>query len=87
MLKKPIDHLVLGCTHYPFLNKPLKSILPKNVTIVDCGEAVAKQTKRLLESREILNTVGGRTNYYSTAFPNKKLWKMFGVIEVNQTAI
>jgi glutamate racemase len=87
MLNHPIDHLVLGCTHYPFLRKTLKKILPKNVTIVDCGEAVAKQTKRLLEKHELQNEGDGKTAYFTTATPNKNLWVLFGVDAVEHMAI
>ena len=87
MLKHPIDHLVLGCTHYPFLSKILKKILPKHVTIVDCGEAVAKQTKRLLEEHHMANAGESNTTYFSTATPNKNLWKLFGVDTVHHMKI
>ena len=87
MLEKPIDHLVLGCTHYPFLTQTLKKILPKNVTIVDCSTAVAKQTNRLLEVHNLHNTKGGKTIYYSTATPKIDVWNSFGVSEVNQVEI
>ena len=87
MLNHSIDHLVLGCTHYPFLRKTLKKILPKNVTIVDCGEAVAKQTKRLLEKHVFQNTNGGKTAYFTTGIPNKSLWALFGVDAVNHMDI
>jgi len=49
MMKEGIDYLVLGCTHYPYLIPVLKEILPENVKIIDSGEAVAKQTKAVLE--------------------------------------
>lgn len=87
MLNHPIDHLVLGCTHYPFLRKTLKKILPKNVTIVDCGEAVAKQTKRLMEKHELQNEGDGKTAYFTTAIPNKNLWALFGIDAVEHMAI
>lgn len=50
MLDQGIDHLVLGCTHYPFLIPVLREILPAGVTIVDCGQAIARQTRNILES-------------------------------------
>lgn len=49
MLTENIDHLVLGCTHYPFFTPLLKEILPKNVIIVNPAPAVAQQTVRVLE--------------------------------------
>ncbi|MDA9202345.1 glutamate racemase [Flavobacteriaceae bacterium] len=87
MLEKPIDHLVLGCTHYPFLTQTLKKILPENVTIVDCSAAVAKQTHRLLDLHNLHNTKGGMTRYYSTATPEIDVWKSFGVEQINQVEI
>ena len=44
----PIDHLVLGCTHFPFLAKTLQHILGEDVILVDPAPAVARQTQRVL---------------------------------------
>lgn len=54
-LKKEIDCLVLGCSHYPYLLPQLKQILPKEVAIIDSGEAVAKQTRNILKELDLLN--------------------------------
>lgn len=58
MVETNIDHLVLGCSHYPYLIPKLLTILPDNVTIIDSGAAVARQTKAVLESKGLLNTSG-----------------------------
>ena len=55
MLNAEIDHLVLGCTHYPYLIPVLKELLPEGVKIIDSGEAVAKQTKTVLKKNDLLN--------------------------------
>lgn len=55
MMHANIDYLVLGCTHYPYLIPILSKMLPENVTIIDSGLAVAKQTKAILSAKEILN--------------------------------
>lgn len=55
MIDANIDHLVLGCSHYPYLVPQIKEILPESVKIIDSGEAVAKQTKIVLEQNHILN--------------------------------
>lgn len=55
MLKEGIDYLVLGCTHYPYLIPALRKILPKNVQIIDSGEAVARQTKTILQEYDLGN--------------------------------
>ncbi|MEO9513428.1 MAG: glutamate racemase [Flavobacteriaceae bacterium] len=54
MLNKGIDCLVLGCTHYPYLIPVLKKIIPTDITIIDSGEAVARQTKTMLERQNLL---------------------------------
>jgi glutamate racemase len=87
MLEKPIDHLVLGCTHYPFLTHTLKKILPENVTIVDCSTAVAKQTHKLLDVHKLHNSSGGATCYYSTTSPQLDVWKSFGIEQVSKVKI
>ncbi|XCF06896.1 glutamate racemase [Tamlana crocina] len=55
MIDANIDYLVLGCTHYPYLIPILIDLLPKHVKIIDSGQAVAKQTKAVLEKLELLN--------------------------------
>lgn len=55
MIVAKIDRLVLGCTHYPYIRKQLEKFLPKEVEIIDSGEAVARQTKFILQSNNILN--------------------------------
>lgn len=49
MVQANIDYLVLGCSHYPYLIPQIKKIIPKKITIIDSGEAVARQTKKVLE--------------------------------------
>ncbi|MGB5418309.1 glutamate racemase, partial [Algibacter sp.] len=60
MIKANIDYLVLGCTHYPYLMPMLLELLPKHVKIIDSGEAVARQTKIVLEKYDLLNTQPGK---------------------------
>lgn len=53
MIEEDIDHLVLGCTHYPFLIPVLNKILPENITIVNPAPAVAKQAYRIIQENRI----------------------------------
>lgn len=54
MLDQDIDHLVLGCSHYPYLIPKLKQLLPERVQIIDSGEAVARQTCNILDKNQFL---------------------------------
>lgn len=61
MIKANIDHLVLGCSHYPYLTPLLLDMLPKHIKIIDSGEAVARQTKAILDQDGLLNTQNTNT--------------------------
>lgn len=67
MIAARIDYLVLGCTHYPYLVPVLKELLPEGVRIIDCGEAVARQTRNILEKNNMLAITGqpGKPEFYS----------------------
>ena len=43
-----IDTLVLGCTHYPFASAVFRELLGPQVHLIDNGEPVARQTRRVL---------------------------------------
>jgi glutamate racemase len=53
------DTLVLGCTHYPFAAHVFGELLGTGVRLVETGEPVARQTRRLLEEAGLCNTGGG----------------------------
>ena len=60
MLAQNIDCLVLGCTHYPYLIPQIRSIIGPRIQIIDSGQAVAKQTKKILADTGLVNTGGNK---------------------------
>jgi glutamate racemase len=65
-----IDTLVLGCTHYPFAAEIFRELLGPQVQLVDTGEPVAKQTRRLLERQALLNPDGaGAVRFHTSGDP------------------
>jgi len=54
MIEEKIDHLVLGCSHYPYLIPIIKNLIPDHIKIIDSGEAVARQTKNVLDQIGLL---------------------------------
>jgi glutamate racemase len=62
-----IDTLVLGCTHYIFAREAIVSLVGPGVTIIETGEPVARQTRRMLEASSLLRTEGrGRLHLLTT---------------------
>ncbi len=51
MIDANIDYLVLGCSHYPYLIPQIKKILPPHIQIIDSGQAVARQTQKVIEEK------------------------------------
>lgn len=66
-----ISHVVLGCTHFPLLNKQLKQLWP-NIAWVDSGNAIAMRVASLLACPSEKSTGSiGSLNLYWTDESNK----------------
>jgi glutamate racemase len=50
MLDANADTLVLGCTHYPFLDRAIRSIAGDQLALIDTSVAIARQLERQLDS-------------------------------------
>ncbi|MEA1872891.1 MAG: glutamate racemase [Bacteroidota bacterium] len=48
MLKKNVDQIVLGCTHYPLFVEEIQKIAGPNVNLIDPADAIARRTKDIL---------------------------------------
>ena len=51
MVEADVDHIVLGCTHYPFLEKLIRESAGEGVQIVNPAPAVARRAAQVLEGR------------------------------------
>lgn len=60
--KGKLDGLVLGCTHYPFVAETIQKLLPGTV-LFDGGPGTARQTRRLLQEKDLLNDTEGETRF------------------------
>lgn len=68
--KGQIDTLVLGCTHYPFASEHLRALLGPEVQLLDNGEAIARQTRRLVLPAPVASDqTGGRVQLMTTGQP------------------
>jgi glutamate racemase len=64
LLAQDADTLVLGCTHYPLVQASIERVVRRHtaatVTLIDTGDAVARQLARLLEASNLLRATGGQ---------------------------
>lgn len=78
MVAQDIDYLVLGCTHYPYLIPQIKKIIPPHIKIIDSGEAVAKQTKYILEINNLFNASNETKNTFYINHPPEVMQELIG---------
>ena len=93
LLAQQADTLVLGCTHYPFVEQLIRDVAGPEVKIVDTGEPVARQLQRLLEQRDLLRQIPatdrlmafttGSSSTLSLAF--SKLLRLEALVQVVST--
>ena len=69
LIEKNIDTLVLGCSHFPYLIPHIKDIIGNKIKIIDSGSAVARQTKKILTSLDILQN--NKNNFTHEFYSNK----------------
>ena len=72
LLSSGADALVLGCTHYPFLKPIIHNVVGDQVSIIDSGIGVSRQTANVLRSGDLLHpgTARGKLTVYTSANPN-----------------
>ncbi len=55
LIKARVDTIILGCTHYPLLKNVIQKVVKNKVKLVDSAEAIALETKKVLEKGNLLN--------------------------------
>lgn len=67
-----IDTLILGCTHYPFMEEEIRTVLGAGVALVDPAVATVRAAREDMERRGLLN-IGGdcrvEHNYFVSGDP------------------
>lgn len=73
ILNSNVDTLILGCTHYPLLNKTIQKIAGPDVKLIDSGFETAKIVKDLLTENNLLNKGGKKDDdeFYVSDIPQK----------------
>ena len=71
-----VDAVVLGCTHYVFLRNMIKNMIPDHIAITDGNAGTARQLRRVLAERELLNDAGEGSVRILTSGTDTDLQKM-----------
>ena len=54
LLRRRIDTLILGCTHYPLLKRAIRKVTGPKVALVDSAEACARYVRDHLRKKDLL---------------------------------
>lgn len=66
-----MDIIVLACTHFPLVRKELIASAPRDICYIDSGQAIARQTLRLLNNTSRAKTGTGGRAYITDALENR----------------
>jgi glutamate racemase len=66
-----VDTLILGCTHYPFLEKIISEVMGPKVKLINPAYNTVLDLKKILEEKHLLKTDKNRKeNYYTSGNPD-----------------
>jgi len=71
LVKKGADTIVLGCTHYAFLEPVIQAVAGQGVTVIDPAPAVARELRRRLSVASMLapDDAVATERYFTTGDP------------------
>jgi len=73
LLKKKVDTLVLGCTHYPLLKGVISGVMGKGTKLIDSAEETAREVKRFLKDSHLLRNTRRKAfhRFYVSDVPDR----------------
>jgi len=71
MMKKNVDKIILGCTHYPFAAEVITNLYKKENLLINPAAFMVKEIKEALESARLLNGFNPNADkqFYVSAAP------------------
>ncbi len=62
--ERGVDTLILGCTHYPIISATIRSVMGRNVTLIDSGREAAIGCREMLRANGLLNAADATAEYH-----------------------
>jgi glutamate racemase len=71
--KKPIEALLLGCSHFPLLQKIIQKKIDPSTVVIDPSTECARQSQKILQENNLLNTsrTSPKYSFYVSGDPEK----------------
>lgn len=92
LLNFQIDTLILGCTHFPHMQRVIRDVIGPEIALIDPGRECALWLRERLRPDGLLNpaSTGGSRTFFATGDPARfaeiagRLWPAGGVAEVSR---
>lgn len=55
LIKRGVDTIILGCTHFPIIKSIIGRIVGDEITLIDTGKETARAAAEILKSRDMLS--------------------------------
>ena len=92
MLDYPVDSLILGCTHYPMIEREIQDVVGEDIHVICSGDETARAVSTLLyheqllytgerRPRHLFYTTGAKAMFQSIA----ESWLKEGSLDVRET--
>ena len=81
----PIDSLILGCTHYPFLTSMISEVLGEQIHLINSAEETAFQITHVLSEEDIHAKVEAEPSFEFYCSGNKELFSSIAKQWLNRT--
>ena len=78
MMKKNVDQVVLGCTHYPFLIPLIDKITKKEVNIINPAPDIARHTKNTLKKFKLEAMKDNNVFHRFVTYKNSNAYERLG---------
>lgn len=75
--KGKIKNVVLGCTHYPLVEKQIKEVLGEDIIIFNGAHSLAKHLKNVLKEQKMLGETGGKIEFVDSKNSEQKRKRFF----------
>ena len=84
---KNIDTLILGCTHYPLIEKTISEYFDNRINLINSGEEVSKNVKNELENLDLINNENQNPVYKFYTSDDINKFKKLGSLFLEQEIV
>lgn len=84
LIKRGIDSLILGCTHYPLLSETIAKVAGDNIKLISSAEETARELREYLTRKDSLHEAVAKPNLRFFSSGDETVFRMLGARFIGQ---